>query len=90
MEADNEIPIVLEYNLSHYESIDPCTEADIQARVNLMKEYIENRYRFKREDLLFLLTKEEIVPKYQSRKQKDRLNLDKIITRKVMKTNTEE
>ena len=53
VEADNEIPIVLAYNLSHYESIQPCTETDIQATINLVKEYLENRYRFNRKDLTF-------------------------------------
>ena len=53
---DTEIPIVLAYNMSHYESMHPCTEADIQSTVNLVKEYQEGRYRYGRKDLPFLLS----------------------------------
>jgi hypothetical protein len=52
---DTEVPIVLAYNLSHYESMHPCTEADTQSTVNLVKEYQEGRYRYTGKDLPFLL-----------------------------------
>ena len=53
---DTEIPILLSYNLAHYESMEPCTEADIQATIELVKEYQEGRYRFRRNDIPTLLS----------------------------------
>ena len=52
---DTEIPVVLSYNLSHYESIHPLNENDIQATVDLVKEYLGGKYRFRRKDLPYLL-----------------------------------
>ena len=52
---DTEIPIVLAYNMAHYESMHPCTPADIQLTVNLITQYQEGRYQFRRSDLPFLL-----------------------------------
>ena len=52
---DSDIPIVLSYNLSHYESIHPCTDKDIKATVNLVREYLGGSYRFGKKDLPFLL-----------------------------------
>ena len=55
IEPDTEIPIVLAYNLVHYESLHPSTERDIQATVNLVRTYLGGRYQFCRQDLPFLL-----------------------------------
>ena len=52
---DTEIPIVLAYNMSHYESMCPCTDADINLTVTLVKDYCEGRYSYDRNDLPFLL-----------------------------------
>ena len=52
---DTAIPIVLAYNMVHYESLHPCTERDIQATVDLVTTYLEGRYQFCRKDLPFLL-----------------------------------
>jgi hypothetical protein len=52
---DSELPIVLAYNMSHYESMTPSTEADIQLTGNLVKEYSEGRYKYGRQDLSFFL-----------------------------------
>ena len=41
VQPDTEIPNVLAYNTSHYESMEPCTMADIQSTVQLVKEYEE-------------------------------------------------
>ena len=60
---DNETPVVLAYNMSHYESLHPCTETDIKETSNLVQEYLENRYRFKRKDMPFLLNLELNSPK---------------------------
>ena len=43
VQPDTEIPIVLAYNMSHYESMEPCAMADIQRTVQLVKEYEEGR-----------------------------------------------
>ena len=52
---DTAIPIILAYNLAHYESLHPITNADILATINLSKEYLENRYRYSKKDLPILL-----------------------------------
>ena len=54
-EPSTAIPIILGYNQSHYESLHPCTNADILASINLVTEYLENRYRFSKQDLPFLI-----------------------------------
>ena len=59
---DTAIPIVLAYNLYHYESLHPCTSEDVQLTVNLVKEYQEGRYRFSREDFQFLLNTSVEIP----------------------------
>ena len=51
VQTDTDIPIVLAYNLSHYESLHPSGEQDIEATINLVKEYEEGRYRFRRQDI---------------------------------------
>ena len=36
---DTEIPVVLSYNLTHYESMEPCTEVDVKMSRDLVKQY---------------------------------------------------
>jgi hypothetical protein len=55
IEPDTVIPIILAYNQSHYESMHPCTNADIKTSIDLVREYLENRYRFSKKDFPFLL-----------------------------------
>ena len=55
VEPNTRIPVVLAYNLSHYESLHPCNGVDIERTVNLAEEYMEGSYRYKREDLSYLL-----------------------------------
>jgi hypothetical protein len=55
VQADTEIPIVLAYNLSHYESLHPLKGTDIEATVNLVRDYEEGRYRFRRQDIPALI-----------------------------------
>ena len=62
VQADSDIPILLAYNQSHYESLHPSTDADIQATTELAKEYLENRYRYCKEDFPFLLGLEDNQP----------------------------
>ena len=62
IEVDTEIPIVLAYNMVHYESMHPCAEKDTQATINLVKDYLEGRYKFRRKDIPFLLGLEDQTP----------------------------
>ena len=55
VKPDIDIPIVLSYNLSHYESMNPLNHTDIQATVNLVRTYLRGTYRFKRQDLPYVL-----------------------------------
>ena len=59
VQADLEVPIVLAYNLSHYESMEPCTSADIQSTIRLVRDYEEERYRYGKKDILSLITLNE-------------------------------
>ena len=54
VKPDTDIPIILAYNMAHYESMEPCTDADNIAAVNLVKEYQEGRYEFTTNDLPYL------------------------------------
>ena len=51
---DTEIPILLAYNLAHYESMEPCSNDDVEASIKLVKDYQAGRYQFTRKDLHFL------------------------------------
>ena len=51
IQPDTEIPIVLAYNMSHYESMEPCSDLDIVATINLVREYQEGRYRYGKKDI---------------------------------------
>ena len=51
---DTKIPIVLAYNMVHYESMEPCSNADIEATINLVKDYQTGSYQFSRKDFPYL------------------------------------
>ena len=53
---DSDIPVVVAYNMSHYESMEPCSEADISATIDLVKAYKEGRYRYTRQDITRLIS----------------------------------
>ena len=55
VQADTVVPIILGYNMSHYESFHPQSNKDILASIDLVKEYLENRYRYGKKDFPFLL-----------------------------------
>ena len=55
VQADSNIPIILAYNQSHYESLHPETNSDVQATIRLVVEYLGNRYRYNKTDFPFLL-----------------------------------
>ena len=52
---DTDIPIILAYNMSHYESMEPLTDNDAQRSKDLIKDYEEGRYRYRKADLPILL-----------------------------------
>jgi hypothetical protein len=47
---DSEIPIILAYNLVHFESMHPITEDDVTATMDLAQSYLEGSYSFTRSD----------------------------------------
>ena len=55
---DSDIPILLAYNMSHYESLEPMDEADIGKTIDLVKEYQTGKYRYGRKDILTLISLE--------------------------------
>ena len=63
-EIDSEIPVVVAYNLVHFESLHPSNEKDMQETIKLANSYLtgsyEEDYGFTRQDMLFL-TSESIV-----------------------------
>ena len=52
---DTEVPVILAYNGSHYESLVPKTEVDVQMSIILVKAYLEGKYRYKNKDIEYLL-----------------------------------
>ena len=62
---DTDIPVVIAYNQSHYESLHPMDEVDIEKTMQLVQSYITGNYQFSKKDILFLTTK----PSVQSLKE---------------------
>ena len=52
---DTDIPVVLCYNMSHYESLHPIGNLNEQRTSNLVKQYLDGKYSFGRNDLAYLL-----------------------------------
>ena len=55
VQPDTNIPVVLAYNMSHYESLDPMSPIDVQKTSDLVHSYLTGAYSFGRKDLGFLL-----------------------------------
>ena len=55
VEPDTQIPIVLAYNMSHYESVHPADKSDEEKSVNLVNQYVTGSYMYGKKDLPFLL-----------------------------------
>jgi hypothetical protein len=68
---DSELPIVLAYNMSHSESMHPCTEADSQLTVDLVREYLKEDTDLAEKICLFCC-------KSQQKPNKGGLMIDKI------------
>ena len=56
VEPDTEIPLILAYNLSHYESLLPKTNKDIEETIQLVSKYINGLYTFGKDDIPFLVS----------------------------------
>ena len=72
VEPDTDIPVVLAYNLVHYEGLIPLDESDEAKTVQLVKQYQDGNYSFSKQDLPFLLcseTKEEMESIENERKE---------------------
>ena len=57
VQPDTEIPVVLAYNMSHYESMEPSIETDVKMTINLVKQYKEGRYRYRNHDIQYPIIK---------------------------------
>ena len=60
---DSEIPLILAYNMWHYESIEPVGQNDIKETVNLVKTYEAGNYKFSRKDFSYLFNKQMTISK---------------------------
>ena len=58
VDPDSNIPVVLCYNLSHYENLIPSNKQDTDKTVNLVEQYLGGQYVFGRKDLPRLLSSE--------------------------------
>ena len=56
---DSDIPVVLGYNLVHYESLHPKTEDDIKNTKALVQKYVSGMYTFSKEDIPYLISSNE-------------------------------
>ena len=56
---DTEIPIILAYNMVHFESMHPKSHEDIMRSVELIDAYVNGRYGFKRSDIPMLIQTEK-------------------------------
>ena len=78
---DSEIPVVVAYNLVHYESLEPLCDEDINGTVELVRSYIAKPckyfedYGFTGQDISYLISPGESVPKF-SLEQKKNESLD--------------
>ena len=66
---DNEVPVVLCYNMTHYESMEPCTEIDVKMTTDLVQQYLLGRYRYTKQDIPYLISSQEV-------RREDKLYID--------------
>ena len=52
---DSNTPVILAYDLSHFESLHPCNEADVQKSIELVECYQNGDYGYKRSDIPMLV-----------------------------------
>ena len=64
--VDSEIPVVVAYDMVHFESLHPVESKDIEETVKLVKSYIakpsryQQEYGFTRKDMIYLISKDNI------------------------------
>ena len=56
---DTEIPLVMAYNLFHYESMHPVQQRDCEETIKLVTSYLDGSYKFGKKDLPFLINVED-------------------------------
>ena len=79
VQPDTEIPVVA-YNMSHYESMEPSSETDVRMTINLVKQYLEGRYRFRKNDLQYLISSQNLREEDDMINAMERKHLTRIIT----------
>ena len=52
---DSDVPIILAYNMAHFESMHPKSNEDIMKSVDLTNDYLHGRYGFNRSDIPHLI-----------------------------------
>ena len=55
---DSDIPLILAYNMWHYESIEPCNKNDIEETINIVMTYEAGNYEFSRKDFSYLFNQQ--------------------------------
>ena len=60
VDRETDIPIILAYNQSHYESLHPRSLEDVQKTQQLVKEYLEGSYPYSKKDI------DELIKPYQN------------------------
>ena len=55
VQPNSNVPVLLAYDMSHYESLHTLNDSDIQKTTALVDQYLTGNYPFKRKDLPFLL-----------------------------------
>ena len=60
VQPDTKVPVVLAYNMAHYESLHPLTPLDTQKTSELVDQYLAGNYRFGRGDLNYLFSKDNM------------------------------
>ena len=58
--SDSNIPIILAYNLVHFESMHPLSDEDVEASINLAKSYMDGTYKFSHDDIKNLIAIEAL------------------------------
>ena len=71
VQPTSEIPLVLAYNLVHYESLHPVSNEDDKKCVSLVKEIISGTYRFTYKDLRNLVDLENVPISHSDRSEND-------------------
>jgi hypothetical protein len=51
VEPDSQIPVVLAYDLSHYESLHTIEQKDVEKTVELVQKYLDGNYEFGNQDI---------------------------------------